>query len=88
MQQERIREILEPLWNKRFPVKKQCTSAESARKRVLIIRRIRRFPERIDGLVNESLATDSWSAWGVLHQLKGDLIILEPCSAECYHLLD
>jgi hypothetical protein len=26
MQQERIREILEPLWNKRFPVKKQVRS--------------------------------------------------------------
>jgi hypothetical protein len=36
---------------------------------------------RVDGLVKESSAPDSWSAiWGVLHQLKGDLIILEPCS--------
>jgi hypothetical protein len=36
---------------------------------------------RVDVLINNGSGTDSWSAiWGVLHQLKGDLMILEPSS--------
>jgi signal transduction histidine kinase len=83
MQQERIREILEPLWNKRFPVtNNKCSLPRvSSETSIDLFAEFVASLERIDGLVNESSANDSWSAiWGVLHQLKGDLIILEPCS--------
>jgi signal transduction histidine kinase len=70
MQQERIREILEPLWNKRFPVTKNMCSLRRVGSETSIDL-LAESLERIDGLVNERSATDSWSAtWGVLHQLK------------------
>jgi hypothetical protein len=83
MQQERIREILEPHWNKRFPATNDVCSLRRvcSDTSIDILAEFLDSLERVDGLVNESSAPDSWSAiWGVLHQLKGDLIILEPCS--------
>jgi hypothetical protein len=83
MQQERIREILEPLWNKRFPVTKNVGPLRrvSSETSIDLLAEFVTSLERVDGLVKEGSAPDSWSAiWGVLHQLKGDLIILEPCS--------
>jgi hypothetical protein len=45
MQQERIREILEPLWNKRFPVTKICVAPPiGSETSDDPISRIRRFP--------------------------------------------
>jgi hypothetical protein len=83
MQQERIREILEPLWNKRFAVtNNKCSLPRvSSETSIDLLAEFVSSLERVDGLVNENSPTDSWCAiWGVLHQLKGDLIILEPCS--------
>jgi hypothetical protein len=62
MQQERIREILEPLWNKRFPVTKICVrSAESALETSIDVRA--EFVAFLKGLTGSSTSlTDSWSA--------------------------
>jgi hypothetical protein len=88
MQQERIREFLEPLWTKRFlPVPKKMVlhrrdDSDNSETSIDLRSEFVRSLERVDSLVNEISANiDSWSAiWGVLHQLKGDLIILEPSS--------
>lgn len=93
MQEERIREILEPLWNKRFPVNTNACSLRRVGSETSIDLQAEFVGslKRVDGIINESsanesrsdesLANESWPAiWGVLHQLRGDLIILEPCS--------
>jgi signal transduction histidine kinase len=83
MQQDRIREILEPLWTKRFPVRKKMGlhRHDDSATSIDLNAEFGDSLERIDSLVNKSTDIDSWSAiWGVLHQLKGDLIILEPSS--------
>jgi hypothetical protein len=86
MQQERIREFLEPLWTKRFPVLNRRGLHRRADSDISIDLQAEFAVslKRVDNLVNESSGSaniDSWSAiWGALHQLKGDLIILEPSS--------
>jgi signal transduction histidine kinase len=88
MQQERIREILEPLWNKRFPPVTENNMCSfhvdgGSETSMDLQAEFNNSLERLDGIINNESSdsrTDSWSAiWGVLHQLKGDLIILEPC---------
>jgi hypothetical protein len=74
---------LEPLWIKRFPVAQKIgllrrTDSDTS---IDLQAEFAESLERVDSLVNDSSALGSWSAiWGVLHQLKGDLIIFEPSS--------
>jgi hypothetical protein len=83
MQRERVREILAPLWTMRFPSTSEisllCRSDTE-----MSLNLQEEFAEslgRVDDLINDGSVTDSWSAiWGVLHHLKGDLIILEIAS--------
>jgi hypothetical protein len=87
MQQERIREFLEPLWTKRFLATKKMglhrrDDSDNTETSIDFRAEFAESLERVDSLVSassDSSNVDSWCAiWGVLHQLKGDLIILEP----------
>jgi hypothetical protein len=87
MQQERIREFLEPLWTKRFLATQKMSlhrrdESDITETSIDLQAEFTVSLKRIDSLVSEiSSNVDSWGAiWGVLHQLKGDMIILEPSS--------
>jgi hypothetical protein len=80
MQRERVREILAPLWTKRFPATHLHCRSDSETS-IDLQEDFAESLRRVDGLINDGSGTDSWSAiWCVLHQLKGDLMILEPSS--------